>query len=134
MGGVIPGGCLLLAQLDQLDQSVLVPRAVHSTRVSRSSSIVDPLTVRATLVSQTTWGVQKLSLITNLSHFAHLEYNQIDRTVMLPMGLRQLAWSVQLVQYVHLVQLEFEWVSSLNLTLVAHTLYHIIDAKACQTL
>ena len=37
---------------------------------------------------------------------------------MLSMGLPQLAWSVQLVRYVHLVQLEFEWVSSLNLTLV----------------
>ena len=45
---------------------------------------------------------------------------------MLPMGLPQFAWSVQLVQYVHLVQVEFEWVSSLNLTLVAHTLYHTL--------
>jgi len=80
---------------------------------------VNPLTVRATLVSQSTWGVRKaLSLITNLSHFVHHEYEQIDRTVMMPMGLPQIAWSVQLVRYVHLVQLEFECVSSLNLILV----------------
>ena len=75
------------AQIDQLDQSVLVPRVVQSSRLPRSSSIVNLLTVRATLVSKSTWGVRKtLSLITNLSHFVHHEYDQIDLQLCCPWG------------------------------------------------